>query len=289
VTPSNSASPDPSARACAYTEHLRNAVLRVGALLPAKPAIPVLVGMKVSLLGDRIRFEAGDLESAGFMEVANLLPGCDPAVVLVRGTVLARVIRRAPQYAVTFTATPNELVLTADRWTTRLMSLPVEDYPDWSDLHTDPPPGQPDDRTYGNSALTAKPVPPDGRDRELRGTPAKVTLWEPPPRRPEPFQPKPFEAGDWLEYTDPAGQVRLGQVWSAASPRCPGTLLLTGPGDGRARARRFEVWQPTRAARSFYVIEEQPGQPDTTPQQIHCTLRRSRPPAEEVPADLLAA
>lgn len=275
--------PPHRARAVLPANRTMNAVLRVARMLPERPPFPVLAGIKISFLGHRVRFEAGDYSHAGFAEVPARPRTAWTEQILVDGRILARVIRRAPGDVLTLTAFHDKLVIDSQRWTTRLLSMPIEDYPaSWHELYYGEPADEYDERVYGNSAVGAKPIQPDARDQSLRTeslVPPK--MWKSPSFRRRPFAPEPFQAGDWLEYTDAWEQPRIGQVWAAASARRPGTLLLFTPDPGERQTRVFTVSIHRREIRAAYVQEERHYPGEDGPRTIRCELRRTQPAVGE--------
>jgi DNA polymerase III beta subunit, N-terminal domain len=270
--------PPHRARAVVSAGRTRNAVLRVARMLPERPPFPALAGIKISFLGHRVRFEAGDYSRAGFADVPARRPTAWTEQILVDGRTLARVIRRAPGDVLALTALDGKLVIDSRRWTTQLLSMPIEDYPaGWHELYYGEPADEYDERVYGNSAVGAKPVQPDARDQSLR-TESLVPpeMWKSPGFKRRPFTPEPFQAGDWLAYTDAWGQPRIAQVWVAASARRPGTLLLSTPEQDERQIRTFTVSVRRREIRAAYAQEERHYPGEDEPRTIRCALRRTQ-------------
>lgn len=96
--------------------------------LPARPASPVLAGVKISASDDRLVLSAFDLEVSAKSDVDAAVS--EPGVAVVSGRLLADIAKALPHQPVEFALEGSRVSVKCGRSTFGLPTLPTEDYPE---------------------------------------------------------------------------------------------------------------------------------------------------------------
>ncbi|MFE3457410.1 DNA polymerase III subunit beta [Nocardiopsis aegyptia] len=97
-------------------------------LLPARPAIPVLAGLRLDITTDRVRVSATDYEVWASADVDADTEG--EGVAVLPGRLLAGLLAKLPPLQmVTITITPDRARICCGPTRATLLTLPAEDYP----------------------------------------------------------------------------------------------------------------------------------------------------------------
>lgn len=100
--------------------------------LPARPASPVLAGVKISAADDRLVLSAFDLEVSAKSDVDATVS--EPGVAVVSGRLLADIAKALPRKPVEFALEGSRVSVRCGRSTFGLPTLPTEDYPELPQL-----------------------------------------------------------------------------------------------------------------------------------------------------------
>lgn len=98
--------------------------------LPARPAVPVLAGMRLDIPAgetSQVRLSSFDYEVSA--RAAVDVETEDPGGVLVSGRLLAEIARNLPAYPVEVSAEGSRVIVTCGSARFTLLTLPLEDYP----------------------------------------------------------------------------------------------------------------------------------------------------------------
>ncbi|RNL83320.1 DNA polymerase III subunit beta [Halostreptopolyspora alba] len=97
--------------------------------LPARPAVPVLAGMRLELSegSSQLRLSGFDYEVSARAEVEAEVAGS--GAVLVSGRLLAEIVRTLPSHPVDISADSARVLVTCGSARFTLLPLPIEDYP----------------------------------------------------------------------------------------------------------------------------------------------------------------
>ena len=129
--------------------------------LPARPAVPVLAAVKLSVTGNVLTLSAFDYDQSAVATV-EVLSNRD-GTVLVSGRLLADIARALPKDDVRFTVEGNKLLIQSKASKFSLQIMPDHDYPA---LPENPPTlGSVDANAFGEAVR--KVVPAAGRDDML--------------------------------------------------------------------------------------------------------------------------
>jgi len=113
---------------------LADAVAWTARALPARPAVPVLAGMRLAA-GEELTLSSFDYDLSAQASVP--VAAEEEGTVLVSGRLLAEITRSLPARPVQITADGSRATLTCGSATFTLLTMPVEDYPTLPDM---PPP-----------------------------------------------------------------------------------------------------------------------------------------------------
>ncbi|WP_192809937.1 hypothetical protein [Actinomadura rudentiformis] len=182
---------------------LADAVTRVITALDGRPATPALAGLLLEAQDGVLAVTGAGSGQAGRLEIDTTEH--QRGAVLVDARFLARIARHLPEETATLEAAGDHLVICSGSATWRLVLMPEDDYPDWvAGLLAE-----------RNAAEFAKPKGLDGWEIELgageRRLERAARLWTPPRFARTPFEPRPFEAGDWVTVTTDT-ETLLGQM-----------------------------------------------------------------------------
>ncbi|MFC3999909.1 DNA polymerase III subunit beta [Nocardiopsis sediminis] len=111
-----------------------DAVAWTARALPARPAVPVLAGMRLDLPGAEsgLRLSGFDYEVSARAEVE--VTGGEPGAVLVSGRLLAEIARNLPAEPVDVESDGTRVLVTCGSARFTLLTLPLEDYPTLPDM-----------------------------------------------------------------------------------------------------------------------------------------------------------
>lgn len=96
--------------------------------LPARPASPVLAGVKLSAAEEALSLSAFDLEVSAQSSVSAVVE--EPGVAIVSGRLLADIAKALPHQPVEFALEGSRVTVRCGRSTFGLPTLPLEDYPE---------------------------------------------------------------------------------------------------------------------------------------------------------------
>ncbi|MFC4564056.1 DNA polymerase III subunit beta [Nocardiopsis mangrovi] len=111
-----------------------DAVAWTARALPARPAVPVLAGMRLDLpgAGSALGLSGFDYEVSARAEVE--VTGGEPGAVLVSGRLLAEIARNLPAAPVDVESDGTRVLVTCGSARFTLLTLPLEDYPTLPDM-----------------------------------------------------------------------------------------------------------------------------------------------------------
>jgi DNA polymerase III subunit beta len=119
----------------AERDALADAVAWTARALPARPAIPVLAGMRVAAGGGELMLSSFDYDVSAQASIG--VETAEEGTVLVSGRLLAEIARSLPARPVHISADGSRATLTCGSATFTLLTMPVEDYPTLPEM---PPP-----------------------------------------------------------------------------------------------------------------------------------------------------
>jgi DNA polymerase-3 subunit beta len=100
--------------------------------LPTRPVIPVLAGLLLQAVGDRLTLACFDYEVSARVTVAADVG--EPGTVLVPGRLLLEITRSLPALPVEFADDPDGVSMTCGEASFTLVTLPPDEYPELPDL-----------------------------------------------------------------------------------------------------------------------------------------------------------
>jgi DNA polymerase III subunit beta len=109
-----------------------DAVAWTARALPARPAIPVLAGMRLHAAGGELTLSSFDYDVSAQATIG--VGAEDEGTILVSGRLLAEIARSLPARPVQFSADGSRATLTCGSATFTLLTMPVEDYPTLPDM-----------------------------------------------------------------------------------------------------------------------------------------------------------
>lgn len=113
---------------------LADAVAWTARSLPARPTVPVLAGLLLTLGDDALTLSGFDYEVSA--QVTVPVAGAEAGTALVSGRLLAEIVRSLPGQPVTMALDGPRMVLTCGSARFTLPTLPVEDYPSLPEMPT---------------------------------------------------------------------------------------------------------------------------------------------------------
>ncbi|MDT4996280.1 MAG: polymerase subunit beta [Pseudonocardiales bacterium] len=108
-------------------EALADAVSWAARSLSARPAIPILAGLLLTVANDRLTISGFDLEASTEIELD--IAGADAGQALVSGRLLAEITKALPPHPVDVALDGSRLGITCASSRFTLPTMPVEDYP----------------------------------------------------------------------------------------------------------------------------------------------------------------
>jgi DNA polymerase III subunit beta len=113
-------------------DELAEAVSWAARSLPARPASPVLAGVRLSGEGESVELSAFDLEISARAQVSAVVD--EPGVTVVSGRLLAEIAKALPNQPVELGLEGSRVTVRCGRSSFGLPTLPVEDYPNLPEL-----------------------------------------------------------------------------------------------------------------------------------------------------------
>jgi DNA polymerase-3 subunit beta len=106
---------------------LADAVGWVARILPQRPVVPILAGMRLAAAGDSLTVAAFDYDTA--TQATITAETGEPRVMVVPGRLLAEIVKSLPPRPVTFTGDDTHVVITCGSSRFTLNQLPPDEYP----------------------------------------------------------------------------------------------------------------------------------------------------------------